>query len=262
MEGIECARNEFSFPRTLLNRLAYYSPMAFMVSYYFFHSMGVSPLAFATLLIAVLILRTYLYPIILTPALTRHPDKETQLAEIAGDLMQRAETMRCPVMVADRFYDVDDKDEAENNEPDLNAFACGFRKSRRVVIYADLMDHYSGHAVRGVLAHELAHIHHHHTVKALILNTPPFALLLFLLRSGDSLELVYFAIGTLVLLAFMRKVSRVHEFQADRTAADWVGPEVMHELIDNFGTEPDVGRADRLMRTHPLHQQRKDALSN
>ena len=189
--------------------------------------------------------------------LTRYPEKEAHLKAIAGDLLQRAEGLNCPVVVADRFLTMDDE---EDDEPDLNAFACGFRKSRRIVIYADLMEHFTDNAIRGVLAHEIAHIHHRHILKKLSWMALPWAGLMGVLQIGGSSGLTNFGIGMGILILFIRMISRRHELQADRQAAHWVGNDTMIETIQSFGKDGVASKLDELLSTHPAHKFRIAAL--
>ncbi len=258
----ECDPSCISFGGSFLYMAAYYSPLAFIVFYHFFNALEIGPASFAAALVLVLILRVYLFPLLMTPSLTRYPEKENRLKQIAGDLMSRAESMKCPVMVADRFKTVEDdeEEEQESDEPELNAFACGIRKSRRIVIYSDLMDHYSDQAIRGVLAHEIAHIYHRHILQKLYIGMPLWAGLILYMRSNSPYQWTVFGIGMAGLLVFIKKLSRIHEYQADRKAAEWVGSETMLETFDNFGEDYDGNWLDRLLWSHPNHQQRKDAI--
>ncbi|HJQ55633.1 MAG TPA: M48 family metallopeptidase [Vineibacter sp.] len=111
------------------------------------------------------------------------------------------------------------------NNPVVNAFAV---PGGRLIVFSGLIDKASGpEEVAGVIAHEVGHVVHHHSMKAL-LRAYGFDMLLKLVTGGYSSE-----VGTLggaggILLALRH--SRDAEREADRTAL---------ELMDKIGIRAD-----------------------
>jgi Zn-dependent protease with chaperone function len=109
--------------------------------------------------------------------------------------------------------------------PTVNAFAV---PGGRLIVFSGLIDKASGpEEVAGVIAHEVGHVVHHHSMKGL-LRAYGFDLLLKLVTGGYSSE-----VGTLggaggILLALRH--SREAEREADRTAL---------ELMDKLGMRAD-----------------------
>ena len=120
-----------------------------------------------------------------------------------------------------------------------NAYFTGFGKTKRIVFYDTLLKRLEPVEVEAVLAHELGHFSHRHVVKRIALL---FAMSLgFLAVLGQLIDADWFFTGlgvyekntTLALLLFffvvpvftflftplMSMLSRRHEFEADRYAA-------------------------------------------
>jgi Zn-dependent protease with chaperone function len=252
----EATPAQFPYPMALRHTFAYLFPVLFFVFYFAFAQFGLPPWLFAAAMAAFLIIRAYLYPTILAPSLVRHPEKEAQLRTIAGDLMQHADELRCPVAVADQFLQFGDE---KNEEPNLNAFAHGIGNGRCIVIDAEVMDHFPSDAIRGLLAHEIAHVHHRHLTKALAWMIAPWSILVAISQTGAFSPQVT-ASSFILLLIPLRWLSRRHELQADWQAAEWVGVDAMELTIDNLAPDTFDSAYDGLMRTHPTHAYRKKVL--
>jgi STE24 endopeptidase len=122
-----------------------------------------------------------------------------------------------------------------------NAYFTGFGPKKRIVLYDTLMDKLSTEEIVSVLAHEIGHYKHKHTVKNMFLTFANTLLLFYMLGlflSSDSLaqalggtqanfHLNILAFGilyspfSLVLDLFTNNLSRKYEYQADRFAAGY-----------------------------------------
>lgn len=120
-----------------------------------------------------------------------------------------------------------------------NAYFTGFGKTKRIVFFDTLLARLQASEIEAVLAHELGHFRHHHIIKRIALM---FALsLAFLALLGQLIdsEAFYRGLGveahntalalilfflvmpvfTFLLTPLMNILSRQHEFEADRYAA-------------------------------------------
>lgn len=122
-----------------------------------------------------------------------------------------------------------------------NAYFTGFGPKKRIVLYDTLMDKLSTEEIVSVLAHEVGHYKHKHTVKNMFLTFANTLLLFYMLGlflSSDSLaqalggtqanfHLNILAFGilyspfSLLLDLFSNNLSRKYEYQADRFAASY-----------------------------------------
>lgn len=130
-----------------------------------------------------------------------------------------------------------------------NAYFTGFGKTKRIVFFDTLLSRLQHGEVEAVLAHELGHFKHRHVLQRIVLM---FAIsLLFLATLGQLIHAEWFFRGlgvsgqntalalilfflvvpvfTFLLTPFMSLMSRRHEFQADRYAAEHASAK---ELVD------------------------------
>ena len=121
-----------------------------------------------------------------------------------------------------------------------NAYFTGFGKTKRIVFFDTLLARLQPAEIEAVLAHELGHFKHHHVIKRIALL---FALsLIFLAALGHLQDAPWFYVGlgvqaqntALALILFFlvvpvftflatplsSQLSRRHEFEADRYAAE------------------------------------------
>ena len=121
-----------------------------------------------------------------------------------------------------------------------NAYFTGFGKSKRIVFFDTLLSRLQPAEIEAVLAHELGHFKHRHVVKRIILL---FAMsLAFLAALGQLIQAPWFFNGlgvesqntalalilfflvapvfTFLLTPLLSLLSRRHEFEADRYAAE------------------------------------------
>ncbi len=150
------------------------------------------------------------------------PNTHTLVAEpTAADVRQLAHVEGIPGTKAD-VQDVDRETTAPNAE------SVGFGPTRRVILWNTLLDgRFDRAEVRAVIAHELGHLAHHHTLKrvgwlALFLLPAAALVALFTRRRGglarpEAVPLALFVFVVLQLLStpLMNVVSRREEAEAD-----------------------------------------------
>ncbi len=119
-----------------------------------------------------------------------------------------------------------------------NAYFTGFGPKKRIVLYDTLMDKMTNEEIVAVLAHEIGHYKHKHTIKNILLSLPTSLLLFYLLGlmlksdalaqalggSEANFHLNVLAFGilyspiSLVLDLLTNQLSRKFEYQADNYA--------------------------------------------
>ncbi len=125
----------------------------------------------------------------------------------------------------------------------LNAFFTGFGKFRKIVFFDTLVDKLSNDEIIAVLAHEMGHFKKKHIWRMLAVSVLQTGLMFFLLsffiknaalfeafrmeELSTYASLVFFAfiyspLNSLISISF-NYLSRIHEFEADRFAAETTG---------------------------------------
>jgi len=122
----------------------------------------------------------------------------------------------------------------------LNAFFTGFGKFKKIVFYDTLLEKLDDDEIVAVLAHEMGHYKHGHIFKMMAISICHTGLLFFLLslfigneNLFEAFQMEHISIyGALIFFSFIfspfnllleiavNVLSRKHEFQADRYAAD------------------------------------------
>lgn len=125
----------------------------------------------------------------------------------------------------------------------LNAFFTGFGRFRKIVFYDTLLEKLDDDEVVAVLAHEMGHYKYRHIFKMMVISTCYTGLLFFLLSLFLGNENLFAAFqmenisiyGSLIFFSFVFSplslllgiavniLSRRHEFEADRYAAESTG---------------------------------------
>lgn len=131
-------------------------------------------------------------------------------------------------------------------DPQPNAFACGRGPgAASICVNAGLLNNMSQREVIGVLAHEIAHVKNRDTLTMTIVAAMASAIM-FLSRfalffgsndrqGGNALaEILLFILGPIAAMLIQLWVSRVREFEADKTAALFLGDP--HPLADALET--------------------------
>ncbi len=145
-----------------------------------------------------------------------------------------------------------------------NAYFTGFGKTKRIVFFDTLLGKLQPEEVEAVLAHELGHFRHRHIIKRIVLIFGTTLLLLFALGQLMQTDWFYAGLGVtgmdgrntaMALVLFFLTVpvftflatpvasllSRLHEFEADRYAAEHASaPDLIKALVklyeDNAAT--------------------------
>ncbi len=162
-----------------------------------------------------------------------------------------------------------------------NAMVSGlFRKARYIFFTDKLLERMDEEEILAVFAHELAHIRHRHLPKMLlasILWICVYQIVLYLIDFNsyyDALDesMKFWASGLmggvnvwLIMLLVLLPLSRRNEYEADATAAEWVGTERyqralfrLHQLNDRL---KPPSRFAKVLLTHPTLQNRLDRVA-
>jgi STE24 endopeptidase len=208
------------------------------------------------------VISTYATPIVIDPLFNRF----TRLGEpLRGEVLQLADKAHVKV---GQVYEMD----ASRRTTAANAYVNGIGSTKRVVIYDTLLKNFSPDAVRGVVAHELGHVHYNdvpHGLLYLVL-VAPFGMLAVarlaerLDRGGSPVPAVALSIALIVpaMTMISNQLSRAVEARADRFSM-----ELTHDpqgLIDfqrkittqNVGDPDPPGWVSFLLGTHPTAVQR------
>ncbi len=162
-----------------------------------------------------------------------------------------------------------------------NAMVTGlFRKNRYIFFTDKLLAKANEEEILAIFAHELAHVRHRHLPKMLLATfmwVCGMQACLYLLdfsayvdAMDESFKMWTYGLLNAVnvwLLMFLviYPLSRRNEYEADATAAKWVGTEQykralyrLHQVNDNLKPPP---RFARVLLTHPTMQNRLDRVS-
>ena len=143
-----------------------------------------------------------------------------------------------------------------------NAFFTGFGSTKRIALFDTLLDGYTQEGIVGVLAHEIGHSKLKHVPKQIAVGLAQSALMFGLLHFALHDERLYAAFGVrypsvamgLVLFSLvygpwshlldapLQGLTRRHEFEADRFAAESTG-----------SPEPLMASLKKLSRDHLAH---------
>ncbi|PKM83720.1 MAG: endopeptidase [Firmicutes bacterium HGW-Firmicutes-13] len=185
-----------------------------------------------------ILLSTYLFPIIIDPLFHNFtPLEDEALSSEIVSMAERAEIKVEQVLVAD----------ASRRTHKSNAYFTGIGKSKRIVIYDNLLKGFTAEEVLVVIAHEMAHWRHSHIVKGIVMSIAGAFISLYLFRAflkmtglGLNLKLIplallFFALVSLVAMPVQNAVSRSFERQADRGAITLTeNPEAFVALKQNL----------------------------
>lgn len=172
-------------------------------------------------------------PIWIFPLFNRFTPLED--GELRTAILSYAERVAFPVA---RLFKIDGSRRSTHS----NAYVTGFGRTRRVALFDTLIDRHSVPELVAVVAHEVGHAKHHHVLKGMAVSILHSGLMLYLLSiflSRDGLfaafavspsvyaGLVFFGLLytplELLLSVAVNGVSRRHEYQADRYAAESTG---------------------------------------
>jgi STE24 endopeptidase len=217
----------------------------------------------AVVVIAFGVITTYATPIVIDPLFNRFDRLHGPLRGEILTLARKADVKVGQIYVMD----------ASRRTTAANAYVTGLGSTKRVVIYDTLLDKFPPDAVRGVVAHELGHVHYRDVPHGLLylLIVAPFGMLAVarvserMTRSGASpVPAVALAIAVLVpaITMISNQLSRDVEARADRFSMRLThDPAGLIEFqrkitVQNVGDPDPPGWASFLLGTHPTAVQR------
>jgi STE24 endopeptidase len=208
------------------------------------------------------VISTYATPIVIDPLFNRF----TRLGEpLRGEVLQLAD--KAGVKVGE-VYEMD----ASRRTTAANAYVNGLGSTKRVVIYDTLLKDFPPDAVRGVVAHELGHVHYNDVPHGLLYLAivAPFGMLAVarlaerMDRGGSPVPAVALSIALIVpaMTMISNQLSRAVEARADRFSMQLThDPQGLIDFqrritVQNVGDPDPPGWVAFLLGTHPTGVQR------
>ncbi len=185
-------------------------------------------------------LATYLYPVLIDPlfysfAPLEDEAFETRILSMAEDAGITVDA----VLVAD----------ASRRTVKANAYFSGLWRTRRIVIFDNLLNNFEQEEVLAVIAHEMAHWRYNHILKSILMSSIGAFASLFILKNllmamglGAGLKsllaaFLFFSLLSLATMPLENLISRSFERQADREALRLTeNPGAFIQLKKNLGT--------------------------
>ena len=215
------------------------------------------------LVVAFGIVATYATPVVIDPLFNRFTRLEGPLRGDVLALARQADVKVGEVYVMD----------ASRRTTAANAYVTGLGSTKRVVIYDTLLEKFSPAAVRGVVAHELGHVHYRDVPHGLLylLIVAPFGVLAaarlgerMTTDGGSPVPAVALALALLAPAITMvsNQLSRAVEARADRFSMQLThDPQGLIEFqrkitTQNVGDPDPPGWVSFLLGTHPTAVQR------
>jgi len=116
------------------------------------------------------LLMLWLYPIVIAPLFNKYePVKDEILKEAMIAMMAKVG------LKTEGFYQVDEGKRSRHT----NAYFTGIGKTKRIVLYDTLMDKMTTEEIVSVLAHEIGHYKHKHTLISFFVSMPATLILFF-----------------------------------------------------------------------------------
>lgn len=108
-----------------------------------------------------LILQSVLWPVVIAPLFNRfEPNQNLEVTKMVNELAPRAGLEIGQILVMD----------ASQRTTKANAYFAGLGRTKRIVLYDNLLNNYPLEEVKAVIAHEMAHWQKGHIVKGIILG--------------------------------------------------------------------------------------------
>jgi STE24 endopeptidase len=214
------------------------------------------------LVIAFGVISTYATPIVIDPLFNRF---DRLGGPLRAEVLQLAD--KADVKVG-QVYEMD----ASKRTTAANAYVNGIGSTKRVVIYDTLLKDFPPRAVRGVVAHELGHVHYRDVPHGLLylVIVAPFGMLAVarlaerMDRDGSPVPAVALSIALIVpaMTMISNQLSRGVEARADRFSMQLThDPDGLIEFQrkitqQNVGDPDPPGWVSFLLGTHPTAVQR------
>lgn len=142
------------------------------------------------------------------------------------------------------------------NQNGVNARASGAGKFARILLTEDLIQKLSDDEITAVIAHEIGHLHHHHQMKYLFLET-----LLITFFIGSIIHFMYFShyespyvvialfpLAYFYLLPFLNGIKRHFEIEADQFALKHIKSELYKHTLTKIFTSHGLSS-----KSHPFY---------
>jgi STE24 endopeptidase len=218
----------------------------------------------AALVVVFGVISTYATPIVIDPLFNRFTQIRGPLRAEVLDLARKAD-----VRVGDVF-----EMDASRRTTAANAYVNGIGATKRVVIYDTLLKDFPPDAVRGVVAHELGHVHYDDVPHGLLYLAivAPFGMLAVArlaerFQRGEHaspVPAVALAIALIVpaITMISNQLSRAVEARADRFSMNLThDPQGLIDFqrkitVQNVGDPDPPGWVSFLLGTHPTAMQR------
>jgi STE24 endopeptidase len=184
-------------------------------------------------------LSSYLYPILIDPLFYKFTPLQDEV--LSQEVMKMAENAGIEVegiLVAD----------ASRRTVKANAYFSGLGKTKRIVLFDNLLNNFSQDEVMAVIAHEMGHWRYNHIFKNILLGSAGAFLSLYILKAllsamGLAAGLksllaayLFFSLLSLATMPLENLISRSFERQADREALRLTGnPTAFIDLKKNLG---------------------------
>ena len=207
-----------------------------------------------------IVFANFIFPILIDPLFYKfEPLEDEELEKAILGVTDKAGVSVGSILVAD----------ASRKTNKVNAYFTGIGKSKRIVIYDNLLEKYSKKEVVSVIAHEVGHWKYMHVAKNIIFGIAGMIIIffiIFMLKGGINMEvsvrLVLILFIAFSLIAYITNpisnlLSRRFEVQADMTAAELTGDsqtqvEMLQKLAQsNLSYVSPSGVLKFLIYTHP-----------
>jgi STE24 endopeptidase len=255
--------NSISILISSLGMMGIYALMVYVPGYWWIIS--------SVILAVFIVVLTFLYPILIDPLFYKF--KELEDKDLEGQIIKiasRAGIEVKEVLVAD----------ASRKTSRANAYFAGIGGSKRIVVFDNLINNFSGEEALNVIAHEMGHWHHLHILKNIIMGIVSGTAGLFLInliftRSGmiGDFKSILVIILLISLSSFLfqpiqNAVSRTFERQADSFAIQATkNPDAQVELMVKLASSnlPNVKPANYIkyfLYSHPPIMERIETAKN
>ncbi|MCE5329768.1 M48 family metallopeptidase [bacterium] len=183
-------------------------------------------IAAVVIFILFIIAANFIFPVIIDPLFYKFSTLEDE--ELEKEIMkitQKAGVSIGSILVAD----------ASKKTNGVNAYFTGIGKTKRIVIYDNLLNKYSKKEVLSVIAHEVGHWRYRHIFKNITMGAAGIIILFFILyvlKSGLQLQasvrlvitlFIVFSLITYIAIPVQNFISRYFEKQADKIAVELTG---------------------------------------
>lgn len=143
-------------------------------------------IAGATLFSAWLFIQSFLWPILISPLFNKFiPARDPSVIQMVQELSRKANIPVDQILIMD----------ASQRTTKANAYFAGLGKTKRIVLYDNLLKDYPLNEVKAVIAHEMAHWRQGHILKGLLLgilgNFLTWGILFLLIRAPGPVPKFY-----------------------------------------------------------------------